>query len=788
MEENSVLSNIFKAMLIQIDMKEKFKEILQEILFKMEELSDDIFNLKENKGPITQKVKNLFLKPRKDILKNDERLFRKYENFKISKELIEKFDEEKYGNMRGYVDKLKSLIEYQNNDGIILNNEENYNINNFYNELKSLYNKNLVMEIYKHYFLIVRKILHFTIDTLISKINYIPNIIKCICKMISILAKNSYTYKLTNFDILILIGKFIFNQIIKLYLYEDKYTVMLDFFPSSTYSKKNIELLKKIFSTLQTGNLFSKDNSPNLIPFNALFYEELLPKLFNFYQNLTNVEFSDYINDLISGVINENDFYYDFFETNPEEIFSNMSICFNIKNYNSFLYLLKKYTLETKERRDFYKRGDKNCTNNMKQYFGEINDYNEMKINETIFFLYYNNFSEEFDFENETNDTQIVFSIPEKNIQEIESEEEFRENEGIKMKNRLCLLLYKLKDLNKDDFSIQERTNLTKMIRRAISISKEEVIGKILLILINKINRFDNEEFNKKLFDDLSKGMKYFSDELEDSFLKMDKANEHLRAIKLNIKKISVDNELLLFYNSYLDIENILNEEFNFNHFVDNIFNIEDKKLNEYYEQNITDDFISKRIEFLEENEENNLNNYPNQIIVFANYMKFIKKKYPKDYFLIFLDFISSRIYDKLIIHKPDKDDIIIFNSLIKNKIKFKLHPKAAEPNEIILHNIKLLFKKYNILKGAYQKIIIINELKQIFFLFHSFIEGKQEILMADEEINYMCYFISIIYPKSLVRLTKYLCMFGISEKILSTLTGCLTNIRLIECPKIKKN
>ena len=59
---------------------------------------------------------------------------------------------------------------------------------------------------------------------------------------------------------------------------------------------------------------------------------------------------------------------------------------------------------------------------------------------------------------------------------------------------------------------------------------------------------------------------------------------------------------------------------------------------------------------------------------------------------------------------------------------------------------------------------------------------------MADEEINYMCYFISIIYPKSLVRLTKYLCMFGISEKILSTLTGCLTNIRLIECPKIKKN
>ena len=49
LENNSVLSNIFKAMLIQIDMKEKFKVILQEILFKMEELSDEEW-LFSNKG------------------------------------------------------------------------------------------------------------------------------------------------------------------------------------------------------------------------------------------------------------------------------------------------------------------------------------------------------------------------------------------------------------------------------------------------------------------------------------------------------------------------------------------------------------------------------------------------------------------------------------------------------------------------------------------------------------------------------------------------------------------
>ena len=297
-----------------------------------------------------------------------------------------------------------------------------------------------------------------------------------------------------------------------------------------------------------------------------------------------------------------------------------MSICFNIKNYHSFLTLFKVYIAESNDRKEFYKRGDKDCINNMKQYFGAASDYNEMKKDENIFYLYYNNLSEEFDFENEKNDSQIVFSIPEKNVQEIESEEEFRENEIIKLENRLCLLLYKINDLNKDDFKNDEGSNLTKMIRRLILISKEEIIAKTLKILINKINRTDNEEFNNKLFDELLKGIKDFSDELEESFLKMDKANEHLRAIKLNIRKIMKENEQLLFYNTYLDIEEILNLDFNFNQFVNKIFSIEDKKLNDYYKQEITEDFISQRIEFFKQDEKINLDIYPNMNYIIINF------------------------------------------------------------------------------------------------------------------------------------------------------------------------
>ena len=232
LDEDSVLSNIFKAMLIQIDMKEKFKEILQEILFKMEELSDEewlldiqdinkfIYELNIGKKYlITEKVRNLFLKNNNDskkILKNDEKLFRKFTNFKL-KDSIEEFDEEKYGNMRGFVGKVKRLF-LRKNEGKIENEEPKYDISNFYEEMKKSSNQKLAINIYRHYFLIVRKILHITIDTLISKINYIPYIVRCICKMIEILGRNSFNSKDTsNFDILSLIGKYFFNNIIKLF-------------------------------------------------------------------------------------------------------------------------------------------------------------------------------------------------------------------------------------------------------------------------------------------------------------------------------------------------------------------------------------------------------------------------------------------------------------------------------------------------------------------------------------------------------------------------------------------
>ena len=800
LEDNSVLSNIFKSMLIQIDIKERFKIILDEILLKMEELSDEewlldisninqfIFKLYENRGPITQKVKNMFLKPRNDILKKDERLFRKYINFNI-KDSIAQFDEKNKNNMKGYVDKINSLLDY--------NEEKNYDIIHFFNIMKYTSNQNLAMNIYRHYFFIVRKILHLIIDTLIRKINHIPYIIKCICKMIEIIGNNEEN-KLTNFDILSLIGKYFFNNIIKLFLFNERYIAMMDFAPISNYSKKNYNMIKIILSNLQSGNLFSINNFPNLIPFNYIIYNELLPKLVNFYKLLSNVDFSPYLNDLITGRIKENNFSYDYFKFNHDNIFRNMSICFNINNYHSFLILLKIFTSKSKDIIEFYKKGDINCINNMKKYYGDLSDYKEITSftgpnsnkEPNIFHLYYKIISKYFDLQIDYNSENFIFYLPEKDIRYIESEEEFKENEIIKMKNLLCLLLYKMKELNKEDFSLDHRKNLLSIIKRIIFLSKEDVIGNILMILIKKsIN--NDFEFNYTLFEELKYHIHNNLIHNEDYYMKY-KVNEYLRIINLQIKELIKNNEQLLLYNSYLDVENYLQKnQFyksqntiktnnNLNDFISDFFNIKDSKLRNIYEQT-TNNFVDIKKEFIFPNYYYNEKANPKQVNAIINYMNEASKGVNEKYQEIIVDFISSKIYDCLINHKPDKEDIMLFNELIKDNLHYEIYNKTNIEQKV-MKNIIINMKKFEKFRGVYQKKYTLSNLNDICSNYFYFLTGKKELNdMDDKKKLFFKFIISKIYSKSLIGTSKYICLFEKGydyPSIFKSLTSILYDLR----------
>ena len=56
--------------------------------------------------------------------------------------------------------------------------------------------------------------------------------------MIKILGKNTYYKSLTNFDINVLIGKFIFENIIICFLFDERYILLLDIFFYYSLSRK----------------------------------------------------------------------------------------------------------------------------------------------------------------------------------------------------------------------------------------------------------------------------------------------------------------------------------------------------------------------------------------------------------------------------------------------------------------------------------------------------------------------------------------------------------------------
>ena len=381
------------------------------------------------------------------------------------------------------------------------------------------------------------------------------------------------------------------------------------------------------------------------------------------------------------------------------------------------LILFKMYTFESNDRKELYKRGDKKCINNMKQYFSFIDDFKEytsfnghnMNKDPNIFYFYYKIISEFVD------NSDFTFNLPIKDIKDIQSKEEFNEYEIVKMKNLLCLLLYKIKDLDEEEFFLFDaKKDLLTIIKRIILISKENVIGNILMILIEKIIKNNDIEFNYTFFEDLKYHIHNYLIIIENYYSKY-KINEYLRIIILKIKKLILNNKQLLLYNSYLNVENYLqNNKFyksqkkiqaknNLNEFIDDFFNIKDDKLQKYYDKPTTEEFIDNDQFIFSEYEDNDkkgdFSKNPKQVNAIINYMKEVSKDINDNYIEIIIDFISSKIYDCLINHKPDNEDIKLFNELIKDHLNYELDSKT-DIEETVMKNIRFNMKKFEKLPG----------------------------------------------------------------------------------------
>ena len=343
------------------------------------------------------------------------------------------------------------------------------------------------------------------LKNLLDNLYLLPYSIKCICKIIfSLIDKNFKEFN--TFHKNAFISKFFFEKLFSPIFQNPALGALINSFIISTQTIKNLEEISKIILMFTSGNLFknNKKESEFYTPFNAYFISKM-GDLFKFYEEIQKVELPLFIQKLINDELDEN-YDYDFFKENPEEVVYHFSTCFNIDELYTLIEIMDKIkkkifdvpNVKEKEKKEekegkkekeekegkeeksnlkklkiiFDKLTNSYCKESIKKARNnheyeiikipiynkkkkEIIDYKETKGRKIIkyYLIYQVILNEEFSKHINIIQNKKFFNIEENNSSEnLEGDEENIQNRIVKVKNYFCTILFNFKMLVKTDF------------------------------------------------------------------------------------------------------------------------------------------------------------------------------------------------------------------------------------------------------------------------------------------------------------------------------------------------
>ena len=397
----------------------------------------------------------------------------------------------------------------------------------------------------------------------------LPYSIKCICKIIfSLINKNLKGLK--NFHLNAFISKFFFEKLFNPIFQNPALGALINSFIISTSTLKNLEEISKIILTFTSGNLFhsNKKETEFYTPFNAYFLSKI-ENLFKFYEEITKVELPLFIEKLINDELDEN-YEYDFFKENPEEVVHHLSVCFNVDELNTLLEIMEKNKKKIfnipkkKEKEDEYnnlnnlmktfeklvskicKESMKKARNNHEYEMVKVplnnkkkKEYKEVKGRKIIkyYLMYEILFRKDFsDLINITQDKKF-FNIKEINKSDNGNKDDDNDDEDIlnkiiKVKNFFSTILYNYRMLVKTDFEEDKLSNTIDILKEL----KKMMRSSNNMLIVN----FPSQWYVDSLLDYLGKiPKKYLEDDCE--FLITDLQNDINKSIKsMNFEDLSI--------------------------------------------------------------------------------------------------------------------------------------------------------------------------------------------------------------------------------------------------------
>ena len=324
-ERNKELTNLLKNEEKKSGKKNKvnINDIIHRILYsKVNDQS--INNSMEENSKKCEKLNKIFMGKYTPNIRKDE----------IEK-LSQKAQSENKANLYEYFNRLKEDIN-------IKSNEDLYSSKILMKKLYEYEYSQVILNIYQNDFLEIISFIDQLIFDLKESIKLLPNTIKYICKIISILIRDKFK-NISKIDEFAFISKFIIGKLLKQIIKFPCTKALISDFVISGNTIENLDIISKILDKLFSMKLFlNEPKEGDFTPFNWYFLDKIEDVL-SFLGKSVNVNLPHFIEQYAKNELTK-DYKYDFFNENKEEIYANISICFNLNHFFCLINGLKNET------------------------------------------------------------------------------------------------------------------------------------------------------------------------------------------------------------------------------------------------------------------------------------------------------------------------------------------------------------------------------------------------------------------------------------------------------------
>ena len=637
----------FKNVLLEIIKKLEYIYSSEKILFDPSAIKEDIINnnlpLKKESKEYEEKIHSI----------NEKYMFLTFNKEELNRKILETKDKEMKEFLQSKIVEIESspsmytnenLLTFLYSDGEKSQNCINYYVNSFIQTID---------------------VINMLFDNLLNNSESLPYSIKCICKIISILIKKKFP-KQTKIEQNKFLVIFFFQKLLFPLLIEPDLNLFINECIISDSTKTKLNILLTILNKLIFGKLFENNH---LSPFNWYFIEKM-PKLIEFLDKISEVKLPYLIEKLINDELPDN-YEYDYFKENPDEILMFRNICYNCEELHSLIINAEK----CKDNISINKKILTKLKSNIKllekimrqkeqveveQQNSAIN-FTKLKNVINCFLLTDSIYNKKYGNSIKKENKKRFFNL--KEFKKIENEEQKIQNKIIKVKNYLCSLLYNNQILSLNNFNKEKMSDITNILeeiknqlkQKSNYIDKEYIPSKwyidsllqYLPTLPQNLISNNYEELLNGLEKDLINAIKEIDFDELNKFIEYSKEIENEKYYYENIKKIIYD------INLNKKVKTIINNEcFSVN-------NKEDKNIYDFFTKIMEKENASKL--FINNKHEKKISNTIKSFI--NNFPKFTKYQMGPN--SDFFEFMIDKKVDKMI----ENYSIIILKTLKKESI-----------------------------------------------------------------------------------------------------------------------